>query len=180
MTHRWSKIAQQLPGRTDNEIKNYWRTRVQKHARQLNCDVNSRRFKDAMTYLWMPRLAERSQQHQPRPAVGAPLLISAATTATPAAACFAGKNTNSYHDHSPGGMPSSSSSDSSSLTSAESPAAHHHLPNNAGGAGVDSYWTTIQGADDLEFWSDMPDLTGWVQGFSDNSLWSLDDIWRVQ
>ncbi|KAF0896412.1 hypothetical protein E2562_024287 [Oryza meyeriana var. granulata] len=31
--NRWSRIAQHLPGRTDNEIKNYWRTRVQKHRK---------------------------------------------------------------------------------------------------------------------------------------------------
>uniref|UniRef100_A0A1U7YKK3 Transcription factor MYB108-like n=1 Tax=Nicotiana sylvestris TaxID=4096 RepID=A0A1U7YKK3_NICSY len=59
--NRWSKIAQHLPGRTDNEIKNYWRTRVQKHAKQLKCDVNSKQFKDTLRYLWMPRLAERIQ-----------------------------------------------------------------------------------------------------------------------
>lgn len=57
--NRWSKIAQHLPGRTDNEIKNYWRTRVQKHAKQLKCDVNSKQFKDVMRYLWMPRLLEK-------------------------------------------------------------------------------------------------------------------------
>ncbi|WOL11790.1 nuclear poly(A) polymerase 3 [Canna indica] len=57
--NRWSKIAQYLPGRTDNEIKNYWRTRVQKHAKQLRCDVNSKQFQDMVRHLWMPRLAER-------------------------------------------------------------------------------------------------------------------------
>ncbi|KAI4349774.1 hypothetical protein L6164_010330 [Bauhinia variegata] len=61
--NRWSKIAQQLPGRTDNEIKNYWRTRVKKQAKQLNCDVNSKQFRDAMRYVWIPRLLERIRAH---------------------------------------------------------------------------------------------------------------------
>jgi len=58
---RWSKIAQHLPGRTDNEIKNYWRTRVIKQAKQLRCDVNSKEFRDTLRYVWMPRLLERLQ-----------------------------------------------------------------------------------------------------------------------
>ena len=31
---RWSMIAAQLPGRTDNEIKNYWNTNLKKQLRQ--------------------------------------------------------------------------------------------------------------------------------------------------
>jgi myb proto-oncogene protein len=48
-----------LPGRTDNEIKNYWRTRVQKQARQLRVDANSSVFRDAVRCYWMPRLLEK-------------------------------------------------------------------------------------------------------------------------
>ncbi|CAJ1874550.1 unnamed protein product [Sphenostylis stenocarpa] len=59
--NRWSKIAEQLPGRTDNEIKNYWRTRVVKQAKQLNCDVNSKQFRDTLRFVWMPRMLERIQ-----------------------------------------------------------------------------------------------------------------------
>ncbi|PKA63298.1 Myb-related protein MYBAS1 [Apostasia shenzhenica] len=32
--NRWSRIARMLPGRTDNEIKNYWRTRMRKKAQE--------------------------------------------------------------------------------------------------------------------------------------------------
>ncbi|CAM8970073.1 unnamed protein product [Rhodiola kirilowii] len=38
--NRWSRIARQLPGRTDNEIKNYWRTHMRKKAqerKQVKC-----------------------------------------------------------------------------------------------------------------------------------------------
>ncbi|WCJ24495.1 myb domain protein 62 [Euphorbia peplus] len=60
--NRWSKIAQHLPGRTDNEIKNYWRTRVQRQARQLNIESNSKKFMDAVRCFWMPRLLQKVEQ----------------------------------------------------------------------------------------------------------------------
>ncbi|KAJ4900743.1 myb domain protein 78 [Raphanus sativus] len=78
--NRWSKIAQYLPGRTDNEIKNYWRTRVQKHAKQLRCDVNSQQFKDTMRYLWMPRLVERIQAASASSTTGSAAKSCVATT----------------------------------------------------------------------------------------------------
>ncbi|KAL6325415.1 hypothetical protein AAG906_023260 [Vitis piasezkii] len=36
--NRWSKIASHFPGRTDNEIKNHWNTRIKKRLKQLGLD----------------------------------------------------------------------------------------------------------------------------------------------
>ncbi|ERN00579.1 hypothetical protein AMTRI_Chr04g247840 [Amborella trichopoda] len=36
--NRWSKIAAHLPGRTDNEIKNYWNTHIKKKLRKMGID----------------------------------------------------------------------------------------------------------------------------------------------
>ncbi|KAJ9135424.1 hypothetical protein P3X46_032610 [Hevea brasiliensis] len=37
--NRWSKIASHFPGRTDNEIKNHWNTRIKKRLKQLGVDL---------------------------------------------------------------------------------------------------------------------------------------------
>ncbi|XP_062180004.1 MYB-like transcription factor EOBII [Phragmites australis] len=37
--NRWSKIARHLPGRTDNEVKNFWRTKIQKKRKPCSDGV---------------------------------------------------------------------------------------------------------------------------------------------
>ncbi|KAK2969783.1 hypothetical protein RJ640_028063 [Escallonia rubra] len=39
--NRWSKIASHFPGRTDNEIKNHWNTRIKKRLKILGLDPST-------------------------------------------------------------------------------------------------------------------------------------------
>ncbi|KAM3229054.1 hypothetical protein ACQJBY_060149 [Aegilops geniculata] len=46
---RWSLIANQLPGRTDNDVKNYWNTKLSKKLRQRGIDpITHRPIADLM------------------------------------------------------------------------------------------------------------------------------------
>ncbi|KAJ4762978.1 R2R3 MYB transcription factor [Rhynchospora pubera] len=44
--NRWSLIAGRLPGRTDNEIKNYWNTNLSKRAKMENQNSNKHKFEE--------------------------------------------------------------------------------------------------------------------------------------
>ncbi|KAJ8775249.1 hypothetical protein K2173_020253 [Erythroxylum novogranatense] len=47
---RWSIIAKQLPGRTDNDVKNYWNTKLRKKLRKMGIDpVTHKPFSQVLT-----------------------------------------------------------------------------------------------------------------------------------
>ncbi|BAF28880.1 myb-related protein MYBAS1 isoform 2 [Oryza sativa Japonica Group] len=48
--NRWSRIARRLPGRTDNEIKNYWRTHMRKKAQERRGDMSPSSSSSSLVY----------------------------------------------------------------------------------------------------------------------------------
>ncbi|XP_057809772.1 transcription factor MYB108 [Salvia miltiorrhiza] len=159
--NRWSKIAQHLPGRTDNEIKNYWRTRVQKHAKQLKCDVNSKQFKDTMRYLWMPRLVERIQAA----AAAAPNLDVAVALPRP-------ENSSAAASSESFGTPASDLTD-----------CYNNQDCYAANNNQFSYGDQLSLSSPSGYFNQGLDFGGqWAMdgGDASDSLWSVDDVWFLQ
>ncbi|URD90131.1 MYB family transcription factor [Musa troglodytarum] len=189
--NRWSKIAQYLPGRTDNEIKNYWRTRVQKHAKQLKCDVNSKQFKDVMRYLWMPRLVERiraSSENQvlstPHENATFPMTCAPQPNQVPE---LARVKLSPQNSSTAGPSSSSSSSDSRGVQFSPPPVSDGYFGSTTGGD--DNSGDVIQtGECTGSWWESLPSPGGdTVLGFQGldqitwgESLWSVEDIWLQQ
>nr|AGN52105.1 MYB-related transcription factor [Salvia miltiorrhiza]AGN52215.1 MYB-related transcription factor [Salvia miltiorrhiza] len=74
--NRWSRIAKFLPYRTDNEIKNYWRSRVVKHAKQLKYDTNSAELREFGRDIWLSEKIDASQSQCNTNNVGDEILMN--------------------------------------------------------------------------------------------------------
>ncbi|XP_064934283.1 transcription factor JAMYB-like [Musa acuminata AAA Group] len=179
--NRWSKIAQHMPGRTDNEIKNYWRTRVQKHAKQLRCDVDSKRFKDVVRHLWMPRLLERIRAASGSSAVSTHQSVNDPST------CKRPEEGDVELGEAKRASPESSNMVRSTSESSEvqvSTASVSDRFTNCDDAwfqettGFGAYWPETlpsPGACDSWGWSMDLDQSGWEE-----NLWSMEDTWLQQ
>ncbi|MQL71185.1 hypothetical protein Taro_003514 [Colocasia esculenta] len=139
--NKWSLIAGRLPGRTDNEIKNYWNTHIKRKLLSRGVDPQTHRPLGAAT---------APTAGHPSPTSAAPLEASSITDAAKAAAAAASMKTASdstedagsrsaastYDEHHPGlnldlsislafypSKQSSSSTEASSTTTATTAAA---------------------------------------------------------
>ncbi|KQK10836.1 myb-related protein 308 [Brachypodium distachyon] len=87
--NKWSLIAGQLPGRTDNEIKNYWNTHIKRKLLSRGMDPQTHRPISAAAAAAFPSSS---------PAPAASRLAGAAFSVVPASAGFAGPSPPSSDD----------------------------------------------------------------------------------
>ncbi|KAK9750410.1 hypothetical protein RND81_02G194800 [Saponaria officinalis] len=168
--NRWSKIAAHLPGRTDNEIKNYWRTRVQKQAKQLKMESNSQSFIDAIRCYYMPRLVQKIEQN----AVNSSAMSSSEVSNT------------SYMEPSPSKLGDASSSSFPEIPDGQ----NTNISSAYDEKGVDDFYLNSCEYDmDLDSTS-APGISfsvGHVAGdhwlgddVAADSLWDLDELWHFR
>lgn len=191
-----------MPGRTDNEIKNYWRTRVQKQARHLKIDTDSTEFREIVRRFWMPRLLQKAKesssslQHQPFPL---PLDTafsqdsSMETTPTPTPVLFQGTCMNEAYMNSWYQNEQNSDSEhnnSSYMSSSESASIPFGYNNSTSQFHALDYFGNSNAHFDMGTFNletmEYPDgdshvaETNWVDNDFACNMWSMDELWQFR